>query len=250
MTNIENATASMKLHIRILAIFVIVLALSTGYLLGDRNLWFVQKEPEISSLQTTTPRHYLDEGQALPQPGTSALNSLLKNNLPRRTYADSPLTTHELSELLWAAQGMITPWGDRTTASYKSTYPLQVTALIRNVNSMENGVYWYDPGSHVVKKISSTGKVEEQFEQESMNEGAVIIAFSADLTDWDSETARWPFYAEAGAAAQNIYLKATQLALGTVWIWPQETEPLKTLFGIPENETLLLIMPVGRQVVE
>ena len=52
---------------------------------------------------------------------------------------------------------------------------------------------------------------------------------------------------EAGSAAQNIYLQAAALDLGTVFIGAFYDDQVKTILGLGENEVPLGLMPVGRQ---
>jgi len=50
---------------------------------------------------------------------------------------------------------------------------------------------------------------------------------------------------EAGHAAQNIYLQAVALGLGTVAIGAFQDDRVKYAARMRENETPLYIMPVG-----
>ena len=43
-----------------------------------------------------------------------------------REYQDLPLTLAEVSQLLWAAQGITGPWGYRTAPSAGALSPLEV----------------------------------------------------------------------------------------------------------------------------
>ena len=52
---------------------------------------------------------------------------------------------------------------------------------------------------------------------------------------------------EAGHAAQNIYLQATALDLGMVTVGAFYDDRVKAIMGIPENETPLYVIPVGRK---
>ncbi len=52
---------------------------------------------------------------------------------------------------------------------------------------------------------------------------------------------------EAGHAAQNVYLQAVSLELGTVVIGAFIGDRVKDLVNAEEQEVPLYIMPVGRQ---
>ncbi len=51
---------------------------------------------------------------------------------------------------------------------------------------------------------------------------------------------------EAGHAAQNIYLQAVPLGLGTVTVGTFSDGKVKQILDLPENEVPLYLMPVGR----
>ena len=61
----------------------------------------------------------------LPEPRTHSEISLEETLLKRRSireYADTPLTIEEVSQLLWAAQGVTSESGKRTAASAGSRF--------------------------------------------------------------------------------------------------------------------------------
>ena len=51
---------------------------------------------------------------------------------------------------------------------------------------------------------------------------------------------------EVGHAAQNIYLQAVSLKLGTVVVGAFEDEKVKKILNMSENEQPLYIMPIGK----
>jgi nitroreductase len=52
---------------------------------------------------------------------------------------------------------------------------------------------------------------------------------------------------EAGHAAQNVYLQAETLVLGTVVVGAFMNDKVKEVIGMKEEETPLYILPVGRK---
>jgi nitroreductase len=51
---------------------------------------------------------------------------------------------------------------------------------------------------------------------------------------------------EAGHAAQNVYLQAASLRLGTVAVGAFSDDAVRKATGMPDGEQPLYIMPVGR----
>jgi nitroreductase len=54
-------------------------------------------------------------------------------------------------------------------------------------------------------------------------------------------------YMEAGHAAQNVYLQAVALDLGTVSVGSFDDEEVKSVVGLVGSEIPLYIMPVGHR---
>ena len=68
----------------------------------------------------------------LPAPlknsNTSTEEAILKRRSVR-SYKDSPLTLKEISQLLWAAQGITDPRGLRAAPSAGALYPLEIYVI-------------------------------------------------------------------------------------------------------------------------
>ena len=90
----------------------------------------------------------------LPSPETAAggpLHALLNARRTVRDYdAAAALTINQASQLLWAAQGITGGDGYRTAPSAAALFPFEVFLVAGSVDSLEPGVYRYDPGEHAV----------------------------------------------------------------------------------------------------
>ena len=79
---------------------------------------------------------------ALPQPrlqGEVSLEETLARRRSVRSFTEEELTLEEISQLLWAAQGLTAGWGGRTAPSAGALYPLEVYV------ATANGLYHYVP---------------------------------------------------------------------------------------------------------
>jgi len=193
---------------------------------------------------------------ALPQPrhdsDTSVEEALLKRRSVR-DYGEKALTLPEVAQLLWAAQGVTDPTGKRTAPSAGALYPLEVYAVIGNVAGVSPGVYKYMPEPHELLKVldgDQRGALSRAaLGQESISRGAmdiVITAIYARTTGKYGERGIRYVHMEAGHAAQNVYLQAVALDLGTVTIGAFDDGDVKEVLSLPEDEEPLYIMPVGR----
>ena len=80
----------------------------------------------------------------LPPPRSSGgmpLIDALKLRRSTRAYSDRPLDPQVLSDLLWAADGVNRPSGDRTAPYWRHIMVLDIYA------AMADGVWLYDPQS-------------------------------------------------------------------------------------------------------
>ena len=78
---------------------------------------------------------------------TSVERALLERRSVRQ-YRDEPISVADLSQLLWAAQGVTQASGLRTAPSAGALYPLEVYAVVGTVDGLPAGIYRYDPQAH------------------------------------------------------------------------------------------------------
>jgi len=190
----------------------------------------------------------------LPAPllkGDTSVEEAIFNRRSIREFRDGPLTLREVSRLLWAAQG-ITGRG-RTTPSAGGLYPLEVYVAAGNVEGIAPGVYKYAPDGHELLKVAGGDKRAELSDaalgQASVKNGAadfIIAGVYERTTGKYGEQGTKYVYMEAGHAAQNVYLEAVSLHLGTVSIGAFYDDGVKKATGMGDDERPLYIMPVGR----
>lgn len=192
----------------------------------------------------------------LPQPKQDGQVSIEEAFLKRRSirdYKDEALSLEEISQVLWAAQGITADWGGRTTPSAGALYPLEVYLVIRKVENLDSGVYHYIPEGHKVERISE-GDVSGELAKVALSQmfikeapiNLVISAVFSRTTGKYGEKGIQYVWLEAGHAAQNVYLQVESLGLGTVTVGAFHDEEVKKLLNLSEEETPLYIMPIGR----
>jgi SagB-type dehydrogenase family enzyme len=192
----------------------------------------------------------------LPEPrynsDISAEEAIIKRRSVR-DYEDKALNLPELAQLLWSAQGITGSSGKRAVPSAGATYPLEVYAVIGNVESIPQGIYRYRPHQNELLKVVD----EEQrwalyraaLEQEWVTEAAIDIVVTAV---YDRTTQRYGergiryVHMEAGHAAQNIYLQAVALDMGTVVIGAFDDDQVSEVLKLPDDEVPLYVIPVGK----
>lgn len=199
----------------------------------------------------------MNEKIKLPEPKYDSNTSVEQALLERRSvraYKKVPLILDEVSQLLWAAQG-ITDNGSkfRTAPSAGALYPLDVYIAIGTVEGVAQGVYKYRPRKHELMKVRN-GDVRNELAsaalgQSSIRESAIVMVFSAV---YERTTQKYGnrgikyVHMEAGHAAQNVYLQAVSLDLGMVVVGAFRDEEIRKILNMSDNERPLYIVPVGK----
>lgn len=197
-------------------------------------------EPENPSMQT------------LPRPrlrGEKSLEETIAARRSVRTYSDRDLSVEELSQILWAAQGVTDSQRGRFRAapSAGATYPLETYAVTRR------GVFRYLPDRHALEAVFEDrdprpALAEAALGQRCVRAAPLIVVFAAVP---DRTTGRYGqrgimyIHMEAGHAAQNIHLQAVALGLGSVPVGAFDPARVSAILGIPPEEQPIYLVPVG-----
>lgn len=195
----------------------------------------------------------------LPTPrydGETSLEQALLERRSIRNYAKAPLALAEVSQLLWAAQGITSPNGGRTAPSAGALYPLEVYLLAGEVDNLPAGLYHYRPDAHTLALVIEGDKRQALYEaalsQNAVKDAAAVIALTAiyeRTTVKYGERGDRYVHMEVGSVAQNIYLQAVALDLGTVFIGAFHDDKVREILIIGVDERPLGLMPIGRKQV-
>ena len=234
--------------IRAIAVVIAVLGFAFAYLLAQQV-----PEPIPVGPSPTVNRSRIE----LPEPRYESKVSIEEALLSRRSireYTGEPLTLQEVSQLLWAAQGITDPRGFRTAPSAGALYPLELYVVVGDVENLAKGVYRYEPQEHeLIKVLDGDQRLEvakAALKQESVEKAAIDIVVTAvyerTTVKYGDRGIRY-VHMEVGHAAQNLCLQATAMNLGTVTVGAFYDEQVKEVLNLPENEHPLYIIPVGKK---
>ena len=265
------AWISLALSIIALAVSCSVLstALHTAYPIKRTTTVVVHETTTIiESLTATTPRNSVTVVNSslylLPLPqirrDSMPLEVALSIRRSIREYLNEPITVFQLSQLLWAADGVNDPWtGFRTAPSAGALYPLTIYVVIGERSVIDSsghylpaGVYRYDPYIHALILVKR-GDVREELYRAALNQPWVLKApidivicanFSRTTSYYGSRGYRY-VYMEVGHVGQNIYLEAAALGLATVAVGAFYDDEVRKIIGAPQQHHPLYIMPVG-----
>jgi SagB-type dehydrogenase family enzyme len=194
---------------------------------------------------------------ALPDPrlkGEMSLEEAIIKRRSRRDFRDFPLTLGEISQVLWAAQGITGETGLRAAPSAGALYPLDLYLVVgkEGVGGLGEGVYHYLPQSHSLEPTLE-GDVRQtvarlSLQQMSIAEAPLSLLITAE---YERTTGKYGdrgvryVHMEAGHAGQNVYLQAEALGLGTVTIGAFQDEEISKSLNLPPAHRLLYVMPIG-----
>lgn len=185
----------------------------------------------------------------LPAPRTRGAMSLERALAERRSvraFTGEPLTPEELSQLLWAAQGLTAGWGGRTAPSAGALYPLEVYAVT------PEGAYHYLPEGHRAELVTAADLrrplAAAALAQSAVAEAPAVLVIAAvtrrTAVKYGKRAERY-VHLEAGHVAQNVLLQAAALGLSGVPIGAFSDRGVQRALGLPADHEPLYLIPVG-----
>jgi SagB-type dehydrogenase family enzyme len=225
-----------------------------GELRGGRLDW--ASKPATYKRYPTAPRVALSD--PLTEDGAPIWELLQKRRSERR-FQDSPLRESELSQLLWATQG-ITQRGRgvdfRTVPSAGALYPVETYLVIHDVEGVESGVYHYDVQHHQLEQLKR-GDFRAEVARAALDQRMAARANVVFIWTAVFERSKWKYkqrayryvYLDAGHTAQNLALAAVALGLGSCQIAALYDDEANDLLGVDGvEESTLYMTVVGRSI--
>lgn len=206
-----------------------------------------------------------ESGYILPKPryqSNTSIEEALSKRRSHRSYKSEPISSFELAQILWAAYGITNSLegypqmrgGLRTAPSAGATYPLEIYALISDVDDIIPGVYRYNSKKHSLKLVNSDNVkpalAEAALNQEMIIDAPACLFFSAiyerTAQKYGERAINRYVCMDLGHAAQNVYLQVEALGLGTCAIGAFNDAEVCRVMQLTEEETPLYIMPIGK----
>ncbi len=193
---------------------------------------------------------------SLPIPATIGSITLEESIARRRSirkFSDDSLSLSQISQLLWAAQGITNAEGLRTAPSAGALYPLEIYLLAEKVAGLQKGLYRYIPIGHKLLWLSQPDAFRELADsvayQQWVGNAAAALAITAvyeRVTRKYGERGVRYAHIEVGCAVQSLYLQAVSLGLGTTVIGAFEDQEISRLLALQKGEHPLAILPFGK----
>lgn len=188
----------------------------------------------------------------LPPPrfaGKVSVEEALAKRASVREFSRDPLSINDISQLLWAAQGLTRPWGGRTAPSAGALYPLEVYFVL------PQGVYRYEIKDHQLVRHRQ-GNFLGVLSQAALGQGCVrnapgvmVIAgiYERTMRKYGVRAERY-VKIEVGHAAQNVLLMAVSMGLAGVPVGAFHDEKVKEVLNLPASHEPLYLIPIGYPV--
>ncbi len=170
----------------------------------------------------------------------------LANRHSTREFSNKKLTLQELSNLLWAANGINRPEkGMRTAPSAMNAQEVDVYVC------MEEGAFLYDAKSNQLQPV-----IQEDLrglvggKQAFVINAPVVLLMVSDLSKLpggNSEQTKLMAAIDAGIVSQNISIACSGLGLITVPRASMDKEALAQKLKLKSTQLLLMNNPVGKE---
>ena len=243
----------------------------SGSLSGDRMTPDIGDEFYIGTKyeRGKLPKHGLDwstkppvykeypDAQRIPLPSPDIENGpgfweVLSKRRSKREYNVQPISQNELSQMLWATQGIsarVSGSALRTAPSAGALYPIETYLFINRVVGIEPGLYHYSIETHELELLKEGDMVKAvragALDQQIAENAAVVFIWSAVF-----QRSKWKYlqrayryvFLDAGHIAQNLALAAEALELGSCQIGALYDDELNNLLGLDGVEESVIYM--------
>jgi SagB-type dehydrogenase family enzyme len=177
------------------------------------------------------------------------LMKALKQRKSDRDVSDKKLTPRQLSEVLWAADGVNRDDGKRTSPSAMARYPVDIYAVLAE------GVYLYDVAKHELVPVAEGDFRKQAGSQPFVATAPLNIIFVANLDrfsdprrpgrEMPNETKMQWAALEAGCQVQNVYLYCASEGLATVVRGSVDKEKLGATMKLKPEQAIICAQTVG-----
>ena len=161
-----------------------------------------------------------------------------------REFSTRELSLQDLSDLLWAANGVNRPGdGKRTAPSALNKQDVDIYVFL------SKGVYLYDASKHVLKLVAEGDhRAVVAGRQDFVKQAPVSLVYVSDLSRFgmgQDEQVKLMGAMDAGIVSQNVNLFCAGVGLSTVPRASMDQEALRKLLKLSDTQVPMMNNPVG-----
>lgn len=187
-----------------------------------------------------------------------SLKSVIESRRSHRKYVAKPLSLKALSFALYVTQGLRHVVKDKATfrnvPSAGARHPFETYLLINHVDTLDAGLYAYDPQQHALVFLAAYDTVKDNILKGCLNQKMVLDASVSFF--WVADIYRMAYryverslrylHLDAGHIGQNLYLAAEAINAKTCAIGAFDDDQLNDALSLnTENETVIYAAPLG-----
>ena len=203
---------------------------------------------------------------ALPEPSSSALMDLIAARQSCRNFTPGTIVLHQLAAILHAGYGItgLREWpGEllvfrRAVPSAGGLYPLELYVICNQVEGIKPGLHHFNARDRALEYIggpvSNTDLLPGLMQQTFIEQAAAFIFIAAvlprTLKKYGPRGYRY-LLMEAGHAAQNMCLRATELDLATLCLGGFSDHRINSLLELDgRKEVAVYALALGHSVAD
>ncbi|MCQ4875771.1 SagB/ThcOx family dehydrogenase [Butyricimonas paravirosa] len=183
----------------------------------------------------------------LPAPqksGGKALMDCLNERQTDRNFDTKQLSLQDLSDLVWAANGLNRPEAGKRTVPTATNWQEMVLYV-----ATTDGIYRYNEKNHELELVKKGDYRKDCGPQPFMTVAPVCFIYTADHNKEgrisDPEKQKEYSFHHAGYMAQTVYLVCASKNMATVVIGSADRENLAKVIGLPAKHIVTYTQPVG-----
>ena len=188
---------------------------------------------------------------SLPQPQIKAGMSVmqaLENRKTSRSFSEADISPSQLSDILWAANGINRPeTGGRTNPAALGVHSVEVYAVTAK------GIFLYEPQNHTLRSIAEGDfRMATTTGQNFVGNAPLTLVYVGNSSAWDNSGRTLPGDKQvlfdsiaAGAMAQSVALAAAAEGIGTCVRASVDHETFGEAAHLQDEQTILLAQTLG-----
>ena len=216
------------------------------------NRMELQQRRDRSRVHYDLARRYADRS-FVESLSSLSLEEALQKRRSVREFRRGSLSLDEVAQLLWAAQGITRQELLRTAPSAGALYPLELYLVAGQVKGLPAGLYRYSPERHDLQHVadgdSRRALAAAALDQAWVRQAPAVLVitgvYARSAVKYGQRAQRYT-HIEVGNVAQNVYLQATALGLGTVFVGAFNAAKVQEVLELPADHEPLGLMPVGQ----
>lgn len=205
----------------------------------------------------------------LPPPardGATSLETAIAARRSVRDFAPRRLSDVEISQLLFAAQGITGEDGERAAPSAGGCYPLTLYVIRKARDEATSdkteieSLFRYVPEDHALVRLASddgtaaSPSLTECVDQDSARDAPALVLITGDVARTEAKygdgRSEMYVHVEAGHAAQNLLLQAVASGLGAVPLGGFDPQCVRRELRLPPDEDPLYVIAIGEPLAK